>query len=533
MKIIDLSWRNFNSIHILSFLEKVEYKNQVISLDLKGNFLNMFHLKKLFKLIKQRFPSLNHLDLSMTNLSTREFQIICSEIKDLQDLNSLHLINNNIKKGSISFLKPIVPNLIELNLSYNLLKPQGVYILASFFPIMKSLEKLFLEKCQFQSHDFFSLAEKISSLQNLKYFSVDGNYCSDTIFSYFLFELPKKKLKSLNLGNICHYDENSNLFFHQLQFTSFLSSQLELCENLEILTWNMYYDFHILQGIEKLNFLKKLTLLFNPFYGKPKISFFPYLKNLEYLKVSSIDSKSLEFILLVLPKTMDTLSLQYISFLNSGFFPIFDIVIKSLSRLKYFECSNSSINNYSLKNICKTLPYCKNLTSISLANNLIDDSGVLYLSFLLHDLKLLKFLNIVGNLITNIGFKRILQILCFKKEKIHLEVDNNFIFPRDYFFKEYISFFYKLQERMKKSYQWTEKEKEIYLFLKLFHPFFHRIPNMKLQNKDLYNHTLFQLKKEFNETKNYFLFNSFMEKTKDYHPFFYQIEFQYLIKEYL
>lgn len=533
MNVIDLSWRHLRPKSILSILKNMEEKENITSIDLEGNFLYIEGLFRLFHFIKNNFKSITHLNLSSTHLSSQEFFILCSQLKYLKYLNSLHLSYNNITKRSISYLEPILPQLEELNLTSNYIRTQGIDLLTSFFSKMKQLKRFYLNNCRLYNKDLFLIAENISHLQSIEYLSLEGNYCNSTVFSYLLLELPKENLKYLNVSNLCVFYMETELFSNKLQYTSFISSQLELCLNLEILIWNMYYDFHIMKGIEKLQHLKKLILSINPFFDEVCISSFPYLKNLEELKISCIHSETLESILLHLPDTIKILSFDSIMSYNYYIYPLFEIKLKKFKLLKSLEISHSSLNSFIIKNLCKTLPFCSNLQTISFSNNIIDDRGVYYLSFLLNYLKKLHTIDLSNNLITNIGIKIIIHSLCYKKNKIHCNFDNNFIlYPTDYF-QEFITLFQKIKENLKYSHQWTNKEEEIYSILKLFYPFSHTLSSISLQDKNDYNHSLLEIKKSINQKKNYFLFNSFMEKTNHYHSFFYIKDLQYLIQEYL
>lgn len=535
MNVIDLSWRYLRPKSILSILKNMEEKEKekITSLDLQGNFLCIDGLFRLFHFIKNNFKSITHFNLSSTHLSSQEFFIVCSQIKELKYLNSIHLSYNNIMKRSISYLEPILPQLVELNLSSNYIKSKGIYLLISSFSKMKQLKRFSLKNCRLYNKDLFLIAENIGHLQSLEYLSLEGNYCNSTVFSYLLSELPKENLKYLNVSDICIFYMETELFSNKLQYTSFLSSQLELCLNLEILIWNMYYDFHIMKGIEKLQQLKKLVLSINVFFDEIRISSFPYLKNLEYLKISCIHTKTLESILLHLPDTIKTLSFNSIISYNYNIYQLLEIKLKQLKLLKSFEISHSSVNSFIIKNLCKSLLFCSNLQTISFSNNIIDDRGVYYLSFLFNYLKKLHTIDLSNNLITNIGVKIIIHSLCYKKNKIHCILDNNFILYLNHYFQEFITLFHTLKEKLKYSHYWSKKEEEIYSTLKLFYPFSHTITSISLQDKDDYNHSLFEIKKIINQKKNYFLFNSFIEKTNHYHSFFYNKDLQYLIQEYL
>lgn len=533
MNVIDLSWRNLRPTPILSLLKDIKDKKEISSIDLQGNFLYRNGLSELFLYIVKEFKNISHLNLSFTNLTIHTFSILSPFLKELTYLKSLSLSHNIIIKHSISYLEPILPQLEELNLSYNFLKTRGVNLLTSFFPKMKQLKRFYLKNCCLYNSNIYLIAENISYLKHLEYFSLEGNYCNSSVLSYLLLELPKENLKYLNLGNLCIFFNDISLFMHQLQYTSFLSSQLELCSNLEVLIWNMYYDFHLLKGIEKCQNLKKLVLSINPLFDEINISYFPFLPNLEYLKVSSIYKDTFESILKKIPNTIKTLSFQYITGLNYNSYQLLEIRLKELSLLHSFEINYSSLNSFILKNLCTSFIYCYHLKNLSLSNNFIDDRGMYYLSFLFRYLKELHTINISNNLLTNIGIKIIIQSLCYYKKKIHCILDNNFTYNNDTFFQEFISLFKIYKEKLLYSNQWTRKEKEMYFLIKSFHPFSHIISSIILKDKEEYNKILLELKKDMNEKKNYFLFNSFIEKTNDYHSFFYEKDIQYLIQQYL
>ena len=226
MNIIDLSYRKLKPKSILSILRSIDEKEKVTSLDLEENFLYTDGLYRLFSYLKDNYPNLTRLNLKSTSISSQELFIISSFLKDFKYLKVLDLGFNIIRKSSIFYLKPIFHQLEELNLSSNFMKSQGIYILSSSFSQMKQLKRLYLNNCRLFHSDIYSISENISHLKSLECLSLEGNYCNSTVFSYFLSELPKTKLKYLNVSNLSIFYLKTELFLNNLQYTSFLSSQL-------------------------------------------------------------------------------------------------------------------------------------------------------------------------------------------------------------------------------------------------------------------------------------------------------------------
>ena len=195
MEIIDFSWMNLRPKHILEKLIEIEKKDEIISIDLEGNFFNLCNLSKLFKYIGDEFKNLERLNLSTTNIAIQEFYIICSHLKNYEKLKSLNLSHNIITKRSVYYLNDVISRLEELDLSYNFLKSQGINILSNFFERMENLKTLKIISCNLHTNDIYMISEKIGFLKKLENFSIEKNICSSSIFAYLLLQIPKKKNK--------------------------------------------------------------------------------------------------------------------------------------------------------------------------------------------------------------------------------------------------------------------------------------------------------------------------------------------------
>ena len=99
----------------------------------------------------------------------------------------------------------------------------------------------------------------------------------------------------------------------------------------------MYYDFHIMKGIEKLKNLKKLVLSINPIFHKVPVCHFPYLEKLQYLKVSSIHWKTLQSIVLNIPNTIKILYFQYILNKSNSINELFESRMKEWNELQLLK----------------------------------------------------------------------------------------------------------------------------------------------------------------------------------------------------
>lgn len=542
MNCIDLSWKNILTKDILHILKNHSNKNNITSLNLEGNRLEIRGLYILFKYISKYFKNIVHLNLSNTNLSRSEYFILSKELKKLKELKSLFLDCNVFLGKSVYYFIPIFHQLKYLSLNSCPISYQGIKYLCNEFSKMENLQSLSLLNCDLSSKELFILSENISKLKNLKFLYLKGNYCNLSILSYLLLEIPKDNLILLDLGDLCNFELNDGIYQYKLNYTSFLSSQLELFKNLEILTWNMYYDTHIMNGIEKLKKIKKLILNYSYFDYNISISFFPFLKNLEYIKLSYLDNKSLEIILENLPKSIKYLYINnifldysiifslsknlifyknlvgfYLNHTNIHYIYIYELCnsLINLKNLKYLSFHSCNLNNSCFNKIIKILPYLVNLKSLYLQEN-----------------------NISYNEIDNL-----IHSLCFRKEKISIYLNNNSnILNNSFLSLEKSNFFKKEMEEIlnfnkKLDYYWINEIKENYIKIKKYKPFYHFIDIFFIyknyNNINQYNESLKKVQDRMNEKKYYFLFSMQMEKTYSNNSFFYNRDIQRYIYTFL
>ena len=519
---IDLSWSDKDTKEIHTILKNIEEKESIISINLEGNFLVLKGLKSLIEYITLYFKNIIHLNLSDTNISIQELFILSRELVHLNKLKSLSLNSNIISGKSISYISSIFPRLYELSLNSNFLSLKGIKYLSSEFQNMNNLKYLSLNDCNLYSQEFFILAENISFLENLEHLSLSGNFCNITILSYLLLHIPKKKMIYLDLGDICgNLKVDYGIFNFKLQYTSFLSSQLELFENLKVLVWNMYYDNHIMYGIEKLKNLEKLILNITPPLCNNNISYFPYLPRLELLKISCIGYNTLFYVLDNLPTSIKHLHFKYI-FINFKITRILSFYLFRYKNLYSFSFDNSFIRYNFMERICTSLKYSDNLTYLSFFYNYIDDKSLHPIIDLLLHSKNLENLSLQKNKISILGLEKILNVLkyCEKKKSIYLKYNLFSVYQYPLFLKEKEEI---LDLDKKLNEIWVLEIKEECKKIRKYKPFYHFIDSFCYKKREIkeYNDILIHTQKRLQEKINYYLFYNFMERTKSYHDFFY------------
>lgn len=533
MNSIDLSWYNHKTKDIHTLLKDCQEKESITSINLEGNFIEVKGLYHLFQYISFNFKNIIHLNLSHTNITIQEFYIISKQLVSFQYLNSLYLDSNQIVGKSIRYLNPILPRLKELSINSNFISFHGISYLCNEFKNMKRLTYLSINNCNLYCDGIYILSEHISHLENLEYLSLSGNYCNISVFSYLLFQLPKKNMIFLDLGNICsHLETDNGIYQSKLHYTSFFSSQLELFKNLNVLIWNMYYDTHIMYGIGKLKKLNKLILDIDPIFFDITISYFPYLPSLEFLKISSIEYKSFIKIIENLPIKIKHLYFKYI-FPNLKIINILCLALLQYKNLYSFSFTNSSLQYRYLEKICHSLKKLKYLYYLSFFSNLIEDESInLFLPLL--RLKNLKYLSLQENSITFLGLQKIIDSLKNRENKMSIYINNNLLFRENYNIfskeiKELLDINYLL------NYKWINEIKDDFVKIMKYKPFYHSIDFFYKETNDIekYNNILLKIQKRMEEKKSYYLFYSEIEKTNHYHEIFYNKDIKTYIQEFL
>ena len=530
MNSIDLSWLNKETKKIHTILKDIKEKESILCINLEGNFLVSKGLKNLMKYITLHFKNIIHLNLSDTNISIQELFIISKELLNLKELKSLSLNSNIISGKSISYISKLLPTLYELSLNSNFLSLKGIRYLSYEFKNMKNLKYLSLRNCNLYSEELFILSEDISYLENLEHLSLSGNFCNITILSYLLLHIPKKKMIYLDLGDICgNLKVDYGIYNLKLQYTSFLSSQLELFKNLEVLVWNMYYDNHIMYGIGKLKKLEKLILNIVPPFFNNHISYFPYLPRLELLEISCIGYNTLLKVLENLPISIKHLYLKYIS-IDFRITRILSFYLFQFKNLCSFSFDNSFLKYTNVEKICSSLKNAVHLSYLSFYYNSIDDKTLQPIIELLLHSKNLEYLSLQKNNISILGLEKIINILKYCKKKKSIFLKHNFFSVYQYplFLKEKEEI---LDINKKLNEIWILEIKEEYKKIRRYKPFYHFIDSFCSKKNEIeeYNKTLIYTQERIKEKINYYLFSNYIEKTKSNHDIFYN----YDIKNYI
>lgn len=534
MNSIDLSWLNKETKKIHSILRDIKEKESILSMNLEGNFIVSKGLKNLMVYITLYFKNIVHLNLSNTNISIQEIFIISKELLNLKKLKSLSLNSNIISGKSIYFMSKLLPKLEELSLSSNFLSLKGIKYLSHEFKNMKNLKYLSLINCKLYSQELFILSEDISYLENLEHLSLSGNFCNITILSYLLLHIPKKKMIYLDLGSICgNLQVDYGIYNLKLQYTSYLSSQLELFKNLKILIWNMYYDNHIMYGIQKLKKLEKLILNIDPPLFNNHISYFPYLPHLELVEISSIGYKTLLKVLENLPISIKHLHFKYI-FINFRIINILSIFLTRYKNLYSFSFDNSFLKYNCVEKICSSLKNSVNLNYLSLYYNFIDDKSLDPIIKLLYNLKDLEYLSLQKNNITIIGLEKIINFLKNSEKKKSIFIKNNFFFPHHYelFLKEKNEI---IDLNTKLNDKWVFEIKEECKKIRKYKPFYHFIDSFSFKKNEIeeYNKNLINTQERITEKINYCLFSNYIEKTKSNNVIFHNFDIKSYIYTFL
>ena len=534
MNSIDLSWLNKETKKIHTILRDIKEKESIVCMNLEGNFLISKGLNSLIQYISLHFKNIIHLNLSDTHISIQEFFIISKELLNLKKLKSLSLNSNIMNRKSIYYMSKVLPRLDELSLNSNFLSLKGIRYLSYEFKNMKNLKYLSLNDCNLYNQELFILSEDISYLENLEHLSLSGNFCNITILSYLLLHIPKKKMIYLDLGSICgNLNVDYEIYNFKLQYTSFISSQLELFKNLKVLIWNMYYDNHIMYGLDKLKTLEKLILNFVPPLFNNHISYFPYLPYLELLEISSIGYKTLLKVLENIPISLKHLHFKYI-FIN---FRVIDILSTFLPRYKNlysFSFDNSFLQYNYVEKICSSLQNSVHLNFLSLYYNFIDDKSLDPIIKLLSNVKDLEYLSLQKNNITILGLEKITNFLknCEKKKSIFIK--NNFFFPHQY------TLFLKEKEEIidinnKLNNKWVFEIKEECKTIRKYKPFYHFMDSFCSKKKEIeeYNNSLIYTQERIKEKINYYIFYNYTEKTKSNNIIFYNYDIKNYIHTFL
>jgi hypothetical protein len=507
MNRIDFSYHNL-SLHVINHtLDNWEQKEDVHVISFQGNsFTEKIDIIHLFENILSQFPNLYSLDFSDASIGTFEFYYILKYLSHVPKISHLNFSSNLIFYKSFSefyLLQPYFSQLKELILDENEIFNKGVEIISSCFHEMKQLEKLSLKECDLTYTDFFHLGRNIQHLTNLSHFNISKNSISFHSTTYLLQNLPKEKIKYLNMkmkNIIPGYYDNNTIAHYLKQFKS--------CETLY---WNILLNNSILKSICSLSKLKKLDLSTQKVFHDLNI-FLKFPDTLEYVHFHQISNNNIIHLLYSITKYTKVLRIQNI-FLDT----ISDLLLlrtKNLHHLTELCLCDTFLSNNTFKKLCINLFKSPNLKELNVSQNRILDSGFHCFFSNISRWKQLKFVSFYDNFISNNAVEKLLPRLNYI-DICPLTLFLNFeIGTSTNFFQHKIKLIEDAKKNIEKNF-FCNSDMESVLKLKKF---VHNISVLRNQRKTIeeYNHLLETVKLIIYNKLNYIHFIKWMEK--NVHP---------------
>ena len=530
MDIIDTTDFHKHGESCLRFLEQFEVKHRIRTINLNGIYFQTSDIFTLFHRILPSFPSLSNIHLSNTSIFDNDIEIIFHELFRHFQLETLDLSHNLIQGHSFQLVHHMLSGpfyLKDLCLDNNEIDCRGIINLSYFFNSFIFLEKFSISNNYIKDFGFQRFAIRIHYLRHLKHLDISHNKCSNETFLNILQNIPNKHLKYLNVSSLTGLETEQYLsFFTKFTiFTSHLCVALSRFCSIEVFIWNSYINQHIINAFYRLKELQVLEIC-QKFLYHGNFDHFPYLHNLQTIRVASISEKGVKAILNKMPSTLKELSFQYIYFHEK----LCHLLIECIHRqenIRSIECSNCSITDKKFLTLIKAIPNKEQITSLKFAKNYIGRSKKFrrFASNFLSKFPNIRDICFYGNFISDDDFCHLVQKICQTRfhNPIRLSIYENVEFAYSNPFLKFLGFFQAVEKVLDRQYKWSKSCANLYDYMDSWQIFHHYVDVLYSQKKHIreYNEHLSFIQKKIQERKGYLQLSYYYSSPKvPYHPIF-------------